>query len=164
MFYSDEPQRPDQPGVVLARGVCRGLISLGLAPLTEFSTKAGLRMDVCALAADGEIWCVEVKSSRADFTSDRKWQGYGDWCDRFFFAVDENFPDDILPPEPGLIRADAYGAEIIRPAPLDKLAPARRKAVTLAFARVATMRVQAQADTQLNGPAGNAAIPRPPVP
>lgn len=140
MFQAEATQKPVQPGMILARGVCRGLIGLGLAPLTEFPTKAGLRMDVCALAADGEIWCVEVKSSRADFTSDRKWQGYGDWCDRFFFAVDLDFPDDILPPEPGLIRADAYGAEILREAPLSKLSAARRKAVLLRFARLAADR------------------------
>ncbi|MEM7176079.1 MAG: MmcB family DNA repair protein [Pseudomonadota bacterium] len=135
MFASDV-----KPGILLARGVCREMIARGMMPLTEFPTKAGLRMDVCAIDPKGEIWCVEVKSSRADFQSDRKWQGYLDWCDRFFFAVPEGFADEILPPDLGLIRADAYGAEVIRPAPEDRLPAARRKAVTLRFARLAAER------------------------
>jgi len=129
------------PGVLLARGVRRGLAERGLTCLTEFPTRAGLRMDVCGLTAQGEIWCVEVKSSRADFMADQKWPGYLDWCDRFFFAVPEGFPERLLPPDQGLIRADAHGAEIVRPGPLERLAPARRKAVTLAFARMAAERL-----------------------
>ncbi|MEM0945484.1 MAG: MmcB family DNA repair protein [Pseudomonadota bacterium] len=139
MFEIDSP-----PGVRLARGVCRALAELGLAPLTEFPTKAGLRMDVCALGPDGEIWCVEVKSSRADFQADGKWPGYLSWCDRFFFAVPAAFPEALLPQDQGLIRADAYGAEVVRPAPLDRLAAARRKAITLRFARLAAERLARQ--------------------
>ena len=130
-----------KPGILLARGVCRELLARGLTPLTEFPTKAGQRMDVCALDPSGEIWCVEVKSSRADFTSDRKWQGYLEWCDRFLFAVPEGFPDEILPFDHGLMRADAYGAEIIRPASEVRLSAARRKAITLRFARLAAERI-----------------------
>ena len=104
----------EQPGVAMARGVCRMLAQRSFASLTEFATRDGLRMDVCALGRKGEIWCVEVKSSRADFLSDRKWEGYLGWCDRFFFAVSESFPDEILPFEHGLIHADAYGGEILR--------------------------------------------------
>ncbi|MBY8974197.1 MmcB family DNA repair protein [Rhodobacteraceae bacterium NNCM2] len=135
-----------KPGIILARGVCRELIARGLRPLTEFPTRAGQRMDICAIDPKGEIWCVEVKSSRADFQSDRKWQGYLDWCDRFFFAVPEGFPDEILPFDQGLIRADAYGAEVIRPGPEDRLAAARRKAVTLRFARLAAERLTRLSD------------------
>ncbi len=124
----------------------------GFASLTEFSTRERLRMDVCALGPKGEIWCVEVKSSRADFLADRKWEGYLGWCDRFFFAVPESFPDEILPPEHGLIRADAYGADILRLGPEAKLAPARRKAMTLAFARNAAQRLQALSAPRPRGP------------
>ncbi len=124
----------------------------GFASLTEFATRDGLRMDVCALGSKGEIWCVEVKSSRADFLSDRKWEGYLGWCDRFFFAVPESFPDELLPPEHGLIRADAYGGDILRFGPEEKLAPARRKATTLAFARNAAQRVQVLSDPGPRGP------------
>ncbi len=142
----------EQPGVILARGVCRMLAQRGFASLTEFSTRDGLRMDVCALGAKGEVWCIEVKSSRQDFMTDRKWEGYLGWCDRFFFAVPESFPDEILPPEHGLIRADAYGADILRWGPEDKLAGARRKAMTLQFARNAAQRVLVLTDPRPKGP------------
>ena len=122
------------------------------ASLTEFSTRDGLRMDVLALGKKGEIWCVEVKSSRADYLSDRKWEGYLGWCDRFFFAVPESFPDELLPFEHGLIRADAYGADILRWGPEERLAAARRKAMTLQFARNAAQRVQVFTDPRPRGP------------
>ncbi len=130
-----------QPGMLLARGVCRALLERGFAPLTEVTMPDGLRMDVCALGRDGEIWCVEVKSSRADFLSDAKWPGYRAWCDRFAFAVPEGFPDELLPPDAGLIRADAHGAELLRDGPLVKLPAARRRALTLRFARLAAERL-----------------------
>ncbi|MGF1501831.1 MAG: MmcB family DNA repair protein [Paracoccaceae bacterium] len=129
------------PGRVLARGVCRGLISHGGAALTEVTLSTGLRMDVLSVMATGEIWGVEVKSSRADFTSDAKWPGYVDWCDRFHFAVPEGFPDELLPADAGLLRADRDGAEILRPGPLRRLAAPRRKALILRFARLAADRL-----------------------
>ena len=147
-----EKSPPETPGVVLARGVCRMLAERGFACLTEFTTSGGLRMDVCALGPRGEIWCVEVKSSRADFLGDRKWHGYLDWCDRFFFAVPSSFPSEILPLEHGLIRADAYGGDILRWGLEEKLAPARRKALTLAFARKSAQRVQMLSDPRPQGP------------
>lgn len=146
----------EQPGVTLARGVCRMLEGHGFASLTEFTTRDALRMDVCALGPRGEVWCIEVKSSRADFLSDRKWEGYLGWCDRFFFAVPEAFPDELLPLDHGLIRADAYGAEVLRWGAEAKLAAARRKAMTLQFARTAAQRAQALADPRLRGPVGGA--------
>ncbi len=47
---------------------------------------------------------------------------------------------DVLPDGTGLIIADAYGGEIIREAPEIKLPAARRRAVTLDFARIAARR------------------------
>ena len=134
------------PGMVLARGVCRCLTSLGFAPLTEFVPVRGLRVDVMALGPKGEIWVVECKSGRADFQGDRKWQGYLDWCDRFFWAVDPDFPIYILPDATGLMLGDGYGAELVRMAPESRLAPARRKALTQAFARQAAWRLARQVD------------------
>jgi len=128
------------------------LAQRGFASLTEFATCDGLRMDVLALGGKGEIWCIEVKSSRADFMADRKWEGYLDWCDRFFFAVPESFPDEILPLAHGLIHADAYGGDILRWGAEEKLAAARRKAMTLQFARNAAQRVQALTDPRPRGP------------
>lgn len=121
------------PGQMLARGVARHLASHGFACLEEFVPARGLRVDVAALGPKGEIWVVECKSSRADFTSDSKWQGYLEWCDRFFWAVDEAFPTDLLPEGTGLLIADGYDAEILRMAPEDKLAAARRKVLVQKF-------------------------------
>ena len=135
-----------QPGQILARGVCRFLIDEGLAPVTELSPVRGLRTDVTALAPNGEIWVVECKSSVADFRADSKWEGYLDWCDRFFFAAPADLPDDLLPSDHGLMIADGYGAEIVRQAEKRPLAAARRKAQTQRIARVAAIRLRAVAD------------------
>ncbi|AGT08638.1 MmcB family DNA repair protein [Paracoccus aminophilus] len=137
---------PPKPGQKLARGVARLLSTLGHAPLLEFVPTGGLRVDVISVSPKGEIWVVECKSSRADFASDRKWQGYLDWCDRFFWAVDTGFPDELLPEESGLIRADAWGAELLRMAPEAKLAAARRAKILRDIARVAAGRLQALTD------------------
>ncbi|MCO8145946.1 MmcB family DNA repair protein [Rhodovulum tesquicola] len=146
------PQPPAAlaPGQLIARGVCRHLRDLGFACVEELVPTAGLRVDVMALGPKGEVWIVECKSCRADFAADRKWQGYLDWCDRFFWAVDEAFPVDLLPPGTGLILADAYGAEILRESPETRLAGARRKVVTQRFARHAALRLQALRDPGLS--------------
>lgn len=140
-----------QPGRILARGVCRFLIDQGFAPVTEFTPARGLRTDVTALGRDGAIWTVECKSSAADYQSDRKWRGYLDWCDAFFFAVDEAFPVELLPADEGLIIADGYGAEIVRPPQTRKLAGARRKAQTLKIGRGAALRLRGFADPGVAG-------------
>ena len=134
------------PGVLIARGVCRHLRALGFAPVTEFVPARGLRVDVIALGPKGEVWIVECKSSRADFTSDRKWTGYLEWSDRFFFAVDADFPVEILPDGAGVILADAYDAEIARLAETTPLAGARRTALIRSFARAAATRLARLAD------------------
>ncbi len=138
-----------QPGQLLARGVSRHLRGHGFAAVEEFVPVRGLRVDVMALGPKGELWIVECKSSRADFQSDSKWQGYLEWCDRYFWAVDTEFPTDLLPQETGLIMADAYDAEIVRMAPEDKLAPARRKKIVQKFAMDAARRLQRFRDPKL---------------
>ncbi|MGK7754340.1 MULTISPECIES: MmcB family DNA repair protein [unclassified Roseovarius] len=138
-----------QPGQLLARGVCRHLLGYDFATVEEFSPERGKRVDVMALGPKGEIWVVECKSSRADFASDLKWDGYLEWCDRYFWAVDEAFPTDLLPEGTGLIIADAYDAQIIRMAPEHKLAGARRTALTRRFARQAALRLQGARDPGL---------------
>jgi hypothetical protein len=139
---------PLAPGQRLARGTCRHLASLGFAVVEEVIPTPGLRVDVMALGPRGEIWVVECKSSRADFMSDAKWQGYVPWCDRFFWAVDTVFPTDLLPIQTGLIIADPYDAEVIRMAPEAKLSAPRRRAITQIFARTAALRLQALRDPQ----------------
>ncbi len=138
-----------KPGQLLARGVCRHLLQHDFACLEEFIPERGKRVDVMAMGPKGEIWVVECKSSRADYQSDGKWEGYLDWCDRYFWAVDEAFPTELLPLETGLILADGYDAEIIRMAPEHKLPGARRTALTRRYARQAAIRVQGLRDPML---------------
>lgn len=139
-------ETPPTPGQLLARGVCRHLAGFDFACVEEFMPERGRRVDVIALGPKGEIWVVECKSSRANFARDAKWRGYLDWCDRYFWAVDAEFPADLLPAETGLILADGYGAEILRMAPEARLAPARRAALTRRLARLAARRLQVLRD------------------
>ncbi|MEO9648898.1 MAG: MmcB family DNA repair protein [Roseobacter sp.] len=131
-----------QPGQLLARGVSRLMASHGVACIEELVPSRGLRVDVMALSQKGEIWIVECKSSRADFLTDHKWEGYLEWCDRFFWAVDTEFPSELLGDNAGLILADAYGGEIIRMGSERKLSPSRRRALTQKFAATAARRLQ----------------------
>ena len=137
---------PALPGQRLARGVCRHLTSLGYAAVEEMVLATGLRVDVMALGPKGELWVIECKSGRADFRSDRKWQGYLDFCDRFFWAVDADFPALLLPDGTGLMLADSYDAEIVRMGPETPLAGARRKAMLVRFARHAAGRLMCARD------------------
>ncbi|MEM6373693.1 MAG: MmcB family DNA repair protein [Pseudomonadota bacterium] len=138
---------PDlMPGQVLARGVARHFASLGWVSVEELVPTRGLRVDVMALGPKGDVWVVECKSSRADFMGDGKWEGYLEWCDRFFWAVDSDFPVDVLPADSGLILADGYDAEIIRMPAEHKLAAARRKVMVHKFATQAARRLQAVRD------------------
>ena len=124
----------------LMRGAARLMFDLGVNPIAEFALPCGRRADLAGLGPKGEIVIVEIKSGVADFRADQKWPDYLDWCDRFFFAGSDRFPVEILPAEPGLIIADAFGAGIVRESPESPLAPARRKALTLRFARTAAER------------------------
>lgn len=126
----------------MARGVARHLRALGFASVEEFVPARGLRVDVIGIGPKGEIWIVECKSSRADYQSDQKWQGYLEWCDRFFWAVDLEFPTELLPAETGLIIADAYDAELVRMPDEQKLAAARRKKLMHKLAMDAAWRLQ----------------------
>lgn len=131
---------------LITRGVCRYFDTLNYACLTEFTLRNGRRADVIALGPDGELVIVEVKSSLADYRADGKWPEYLDFCQRFFFAVAPDFPLAVLPPETGLLVADGYDAAERRPSPTAPLAPARRKAVTLKFARLAAQRLHSLTD------------------
>jgi hypothetical protein len=113
----------------------------GFSPLVEVTLANGRRADVMGVDAAGEIVIIEVKSCLTDFATDQKWPDYLPFCDRFFFAVDCDFPRERIPAEVGLIVADGFGGAILREAVAKKLAAPRRKAVTLGFARLAAMRL-----------------------
>lgn len=152
-MVQDQPLPPDQPtanlltpGQRIARGVCRHLAGLGFASVEELVPAPGLRVDVMALGPKGDIWVIECKSCLADFRADRKWAQYLPWCDRFYWAVDADFPTEVLPQETGLMLADGFDAEVLRHGPEARLAPARRKALTRSFAHHAARRLQALRD------------------
>ena len=126
---------------LICRGVCRALSNLGYSPLTEFRLASGRRADVFALSQRGEAVIVEIKSSVEDFRADQKWPEYQPWCDRFYFAVSELFPQSLAPEDCGLIIADEWNAVILRESPLRILPHARRRALTLRAAIVASERL-----------------------
>jgi hypothetical protein len=133
----------------LARGICRALTQLGFASLVEFPLASGRRADILAVGKAGELIIIEIKSSVADFRSDRKWTTYRDFADRLYFAVPNDFPGVLIPEDCGLIVADGFGAAILRHGVSASLAPARRKAVTLRFAQIAAARLQRLLDPEL---------------
>ena len=140
--FSVQARRPDVT-LEVTRGTARLLIGLGYAPLTEVSLPNGRRADLMALGPRGEIAIVEVKSSVDDYRVDRKWGEYAPFCEYFYFAVSPDFPRRVLAEGPGLIIADGFGGAVLADSPFAPLAPARRKALTLAFARLAAMRALA---------------------
>ncbi|MFN3912880.1 MmcB family DNA repair protein [Hyphomonas sp.] len=131
----------------ICRGTLRMIAHLGYYGLTEMTLANNRRADIAAIGPSGDIWMIEIKSSVADFKSDHKWREYMDFCDRLTFAVGDDFPQELIPPETGLIVADAFYGAVIRQAPEARLVPARRKAVTLRFARLAAARLTGVADT-----------------
>ena len=135
--------RPQTTSAV-TRGAARLFLALGYAPLLEVGLPNGRRADIMALGPRGEIAVAEVKSGLEDFRTDRKWGEYLPYCDAFYFAVAPEFPREILPEEPGLIVADGFDGAVLREAPAIPLAGARRKALTLAFARLAAGRALVQ--------------------
>jgi hypothetical protein len=138
--------RQSDAAAALQRGVCRALRALGHAVVTELPLANGRRADVVALSGAGEVLIVEIKSCLIDYRSDAKWHDYIPYCDRLYFAVAPDFPCEVLPLETGLILADRYGAELVREAEEARLLPARRKAMLLAFAHAAALRLQRHLD------------------
>ncbi|WP_136657708.1 MmcB family DNA repair protein [Nitratireductor sp. XY-223] len=133
--------RQSERALLVRRGVQRLFVELRHAVLPELGLASGRRADLIALSDKGEFWIVEIKSSVEDLRADSKWPDYRRHCDRLFFATHPGVPLDIFPQDCGMILSDGYGAEIVRDAPLHKLAPATRKALTLRFARTGADRL-----------------------
>lgn len=134
--------RQSPTAAAIQRGCARLLAQMNFTPVTELTLATGRRADMIALGSKGDIIIIEIKSSLADYQADNKWEDYLEFCDRFYFAVTEDFPTEVLPADVGYIIADRFGAEVIREGAHDtRLAPARRKALTLLYARVAARRV-----------------------
>ena len=138
--------RQSETALMIARGVRRLLRARGFSSLTELPLTDGRRADIAAINSEGEVLIVEIKSSPADFRADRKWRDYIACCDRLYFAISERTPAELMPIEAGLIVADPYGAEILREAELQRLAPPSRRALLLRFAQAAADRLHRLAD------------------
>jgi hypothetical protein len=136
------PLPVNERAAAIARGVQRLFKQLDIRSILELPLNNNRRVDVVGLDKKGRLIFVEVKSSLNDFRTDDKWQEYLGHCDEFYFAVDTDFPNEVLPSDWGLILADRYGAEVVRPSPQQSLHASRRKAVTLDFARAAASRLQ----------------------
>jgi len=143
-------ERQTRPEVTLA--VCRGAGRLmrqtGHSVLLEVPLPDGRRADILAIGRTGELAIVEVKSSIEDWRVDAKWPDYLDWCDQLFVAVPIDFPQALIPVEVGLIVADAYGGEMLRQPPRRPVAAARRKALLVDCARLASERLSRLADPE----------------
>tara|TARA_R110000868_G_scaffold136553_3_gene349572 strand:- start:88 stop:573 length:486 start_codon:yes stop_codon:yes gene_type:complete len=134
--------RQSPTAAAIQRGCARLLAQMNFTPVTELTLATGRRADMIALGPKGDIIIIEIKSSLTDYQADHKWEDYLEFCDRFYFAVTAEFPTEILPADVGYIIADRFGAEILREGTHDgRLAPARRKALTLLYARVAARRM-----------------------
>jgi hypothetical protein len=143
----------------VARGVSRLLLLQGTAPILEFCLPNGRRLDVAAIGPDGKILGVEIKVALADLRGDTKWPEYLDYCDLFYFAIPPDFPPEHVPQQTGLIVADRYGGEIIKPAQAQTLHASRRKAVTISFANVAATRLSSIMETIAQGNWSNLVTP-----
>ena len=144
----ETPLTPGRPDVTatLTRGVSRLFRDLGLSAMPEFRLPNGRRADIAGLCPKGRFVIAEIKSCEADFSGDAKWADYLPFCDEFYFAVGADFPRALLPPAEGLIIADGFGGAVVRASPARTLAAARRKAITLRFARQAAARAAFLAD------------------
>jgi len=132
----------------VARGVRRLLRSLGYSTLPEVALPSGRRADLVAVSGDCAIHIIEIKSCVADFRADQKWPDYRAHCDRLYFAIPQDMPQELLPLDAGLIVADAWGAMVLREAPEHRLAPATRRAMLLRFAHTGADRLHDLADPE----------------
>jgi hypothetical protein len=149
LCFTDAPVAAD-----VARGVTRLFCRQDLFAVCEMPLPNGRRADLMAIDGKGGLTIVEIKVAKADLLGDGKWLDYLDYCDRFYWAVPPHLSaileeERYLPGEAGLIVADRYDAAVVRDAANRPLAPARRKAEVLRFARRAARRLSAQVDPSL---------------
>jgi hypothetical protein len=137
---SGAPGFPER-ALLIRRAAARLCIALGWAPLHEVTLPNWRRADILALRPDGGFACIEVKSGPRDFLTDGKWHEYRDFSDALYFAVDADFPQEMLPADTGLIIAAELEAVLVRDAPAHRLPPATRRVLTQRFATLAALRL-----------------------
>jgi len=139
----------------VARGICRLFARNDIWCLAEMPLRSNRRADLMGIDAKGHLVIVEIKVSKADLLGDAKWPDYLDHCDRFYWGLAAHLDracmetEAFRPERCGLIVADGYDAEILRPAPTVPLNAARRKAEVERLARAALRRQQGLVDPGL---------------
>lgn len=159
-MHTASPDTIDSPATAqdVARGVMRLFARNDIWCLSEVPLKNGRRADLMGVDAKGLIVIVEIKVARGDLLGDSKWPDYLDFCDRFFWGVPPGLDRAPLESEAyrpdacGVIVGDGYDAEILRHAPLDPLAAARRKVQVERLARIAMRRHTAALDPHCSDP------------
>ncbi|HEX4847335.1 MAG TPA: MmcB family DNA repair protein [Novosphingobium sp.] len=141
----------------VARGICRLFARNDIWCIPEMPLRSNRRADLMGIDAKGQLVIVEIKVSRADLLGDAKWTDYLEHCDRFYWGLAPELDracmetEAFLPERCGLIVADGYDAEILRPAATVALNAARRKAEVERLARTALRRHMASLDPTLSG-------------
>lgn len=136
----------------VARGIMRLFARSDIWCLPEMPLKGGRRADLMGVDPKGRVVIVEIKVARADLLGDTKWPDYLEHCDRFYWGVAAHLDRSPLESEAfqpdacGVIVADGYDAEILRPAPSLPLAAARRKVEVERLSRAAMRRMTVAGD------------------
>lgn len=157
MAESDSPvaiAAAERRALAVARGICRLFARNDIWCLGEMPLRSGRRADLMGIDAKGRIVIVEIKVSRADLLGDGKWPDYLEYCDRFYWGLPPELdrgPLDtaaFLPQTCGVIVADGYDAEIVRPAASLPLAATRRKVEVERLARASLRRLVTGSDPE----------------
>jgi hypothetical protein len=154
LMVQPAPALPDSPPTAaeVARGIARLFARNDIWCLAEVPLRGGRRADLMGIDARGQVVIVEIKVARGDLLGDAKWADYLDHCDRFFWGLPPGIDRAPLesaafrPEVCGVIVADGYDGEILRPAALAPLAAARRKVAVEQLARIAMRRHTAALD------------------
>ena len=141
----------------VARGICRLFARNDIWCIPEMPLRSNRRADLMGIDAKGQLVIVEIKVSKADLLGDAKWGDYLEHCDRFYWGLAAHLDracmegEAFMPQRCGLIVADGYDAEILRPAATVPLNAARRKAEIERLARTSLRRHMASLDPALSG-------------
>ena len=130
--------------------IARSYYEQGDGVLREFKLIVKRRLDLVTINDQGWITIVEIKSSVADFRSDKKWNEYIKWADQFYFGVAHNFPIEVLPKEHGIITTDGFDTYEAQPSPVQKLNGARRNTLVRKLARASMRRIEYERNDLIN--------------
>jgi hypothetical protein len=150
--FPQPAQGDGRPAASVVRGICRLFARNDIWCIAEMPLRCGRRADLMGIDARGQVVIVEVKVSKADLLGDAKWTDYLDYCDRFYWGLSSALDpamvahEAFLPERSGLIVADGYDAEIVRPAASVPMVAARRRVEVERLARASMRRMVTSSD------------------